>query len=287
MEEHHFKHNGCQLFYRAWGPPEAERALILCHGFSSNGTRWHELAEHSGLHSRWRILAPDLRGHGRSIHRGVLRAEDWISDLDALLDQEGHASAVVGGHCLGANTALRFAVTAPQRTTGLVLIEPMFPEALQGVLAGLHRCRWALTALAMLVRGVNRLGIRRRSLPQVDLGQLDRQFRAHMAAGGTREAVRKRYGSPRHDMLHMSLSAYLQALHETVRPMPDPADIQAPTLAMLSAGGLFGSPAKTRELLGRIPRLTLHELEALHWIPTEQPEAMQHHLEQWLEPGPQ
>ena len=281
-EEHSFEHRGCSLFYRAWGPHGAERTLILCHGFSSNGTRWREFAENTTLGADWRILAPDLRGHGRSVYRGPLRAEDWVEDLCALMDREKVHSAVLGGHCLGANTALRFSVAVPGRTAGLVLVEPMFTQALEGKLARLHRLRGILPVLAALVRGLNRLGVRRRRLPEVDLGKLDRQFRAIMNASDSHTAVRKRYGSPRHDMLHMSLSAYLQALHETVRPLPDPARIPVPTLALLSAGGLFGSPEITRELLARIPEITLHELEALHWIPTEQPEAMQHHLERWL-----
>ncbi len=281
MQEKYLERRSCNLFYRLWPGAGARQLLVLCHGFSSNGTRWREFAQSTPLLEDCQILAPDLRGHGRSIYRGRLRSEDWVEDLAALLDTEGFDRAIIGGHCLGANLALRFANTYPNRTQGLILVEPMFPEALSGPLGKLHRVRVLLPLLALIVRGFNRVGVYRRRVPEVNLTELDRQFRAVMAESGSRDAVRKRYGSPRHDMLHMTTSAYLQALHEVVRPLPDPSPVQAPALSLLSRGALFGDPEITRECLSRIPDIQIEELDALHWIPTEAHEQMGQLLEAW------
>ena len=46
-----------------------------------------------------------------------------------------------------------------------------------------------------------------------------------------------------------------------------------------------------QQAMAAIPRLTLRRVDALHWIPTERPQAMREAIEQWcenlerLEPG--
>jgi pimeloyl-ACP methyl ester carboxylesterase len=77
-----------------------------------------------------RILAPDLRGHGRT----TLTADpgDWsgwrgfAADLLALLDAAAvERPVVLAGHSLGATTSLLAAAQAPDRTAALVLVEPV------------------------------------------------------------------------------------------------------------------------------------------------------------------
>jgi hypothetical protein len=58
------------------------------------------------------------------------------------------------------------------------------------------------------------------------------------------------------------------------RRLPDLATIKIPVLALLSAGSTFSDPVLTRELLTAMAACTLVTLDARHWIPTEQPEAM-------------
>ena len=280
---------GSSLYYRLWPAPGSERVLLLAHGFASNSSRWQGFADATALRGQWNIIAPDLRGHGRSPWRGRLHCGHWVDDFARILDAEGFARAVIGGHCLGANTALRFAARQPQRTSGLVLIEPMVPAALGGRLGRLRRLRGVLPLLALPIRALNALGIRRRRLPVLDLGALDRETRAHMHDSGDTGALVKRYGSIRHDLHYMATAAYVQALGEIVRPLPPLQDISAPALVLLSTGDLFGDPAYTRGVMRTLPSVDIEELPAQHWIPTEQPEAMAAAIESWLgrhEPGP-
>lgn len=282
MVERWLEHRGTSLYYRLWPSAGDRPPLLLLHGFGSNSTRWNAFAETTSVRADRPILCPDLRGHGHSRWRGRLSSEDWVADCRAILEREGFPGAVIGGHCLGANIALRFAHACPDAARGLVLVEPMFPHALTGTLGRLRRLRRLLPVLALAVRAANAMGIRRRNLPLMDLAALDRETRAGMAATGDASLLTGRYGSVRHDLRYMATAAYLQALGEVVRPLPSPAGIRTPALALLSQGGMFGDPGITREALRALPAVDIEELAAHHWIPTEQPEAMAAAIEQWL-----
>jgi len=283
MSERRVVRRGAAIHYRVWPAPGHRRALILFHGFASNGTRWLPFVEQTALRSRWHIICPDLRGHGRSPFRGRLRAEDWVADCAAIMDREGLREAVVGGHCLGANIALHLAAQHPGRAAGLVLVEPLYPPALGGTLGRVRHLRRLLPVLAWPVRLLNALGVRRRQLPVLDLAQLDRETRERMAQEAGAEALLARYGSVRHDLRYIATAAYLQALAEVVRPLPPLESIGAPALVLLSTGGLFGDTDATERAMRAIARAEIHHLDARHWIPTEQPEAMRARLEAWLD----
>jgi len=282
MEEPALERAGTRLFYRRW-PGEPGRTLVMLHGLASNGTRWREFAELASEQRDWQILCPDLRGHGLSMCRGRLDSRQWIDDLLALLDQVGCNRAVLGGHCLGANLALRFALHHPDRVRGLVLVEPMLPAALHGPLRYLRPVRWLLPALAWPVRALNAMGIRRRRLPLLDLSKLDRETRAQMAGHGNPQAMLKRYAKPGSDLRYMPVASYLQALYEVLRDVGPIERVHAPTLALLSGGALLSNPGKSRELLGAMPDLHIEQIDALHWIPTEQPEALAQAIERFLD----
>jgi pimeloyl-ACP methyl ester carboxylesterase len=135
--------DGARIAYCAWRPHAARGALVLLHGVASNATRWSEFVAGTGLRADWALLRMDLRGQGRSPWHGRIGMADWCGDLAAMLDAEGFGRAIVGGHCLGANIALEFACRHPERTAGLVLIEPMPRQALTGTMRQLARLRRA------------------------------------------------------------------------------------------------------------------------------------------------
>lgn len=282
MEEHRFERQGTTLFYRRW-PGPAERTLVMLHGLASNGTRWREFAELAKSRCDWQILSPDLRGHGQSTYRGHLTRGHWAADVLTMLDQCGCQRAVIGGHCLGANLALHMALAHPERVAGLVLVEPMLPTALLGVLRTIRPLRWTLPALALPLRAVNALGLYRRRLPVLDLSELDRQTRAAVAEQGDARAMLKRYARPSKDMAYLPVATYLQALFQVLRDVGPLERAEAPTLALLSGGALLADPDKTRRLLTAMPAVRIEQVDALHWIPTEHPEAMTRLIVDFLE----
>lgn len=273
--------DGAAIAYRLWRPAGPRPVLVLLHGLASNMTRWSELVARSALRDSWDLLRLDLRGQGASRYRGRIGMAEWCADLAGVLDAEGYPRAVVAGHCLGANIALEFTARQPGRASGLILIEPMLPQALIGSMRTLARMRALLGPAVWLVRALNALGIHRRRLARLDLEELDRRTRAAIAAGGASEKLLKEYASPWLDLRTTATGAYLQALRAVTGPLPDLAAIRIPALALLSAGSTFSDPALTRRLLGAIANCAVVTLEARHWIPTEQPEAMRRAVDDW------
>ncbi|HJW82310.1 MAG TPA: alpha/beta hydrolase [Acidiferrobacterales bacterium] len=275
--------DGATLAYRRWRAPATTQTLpplVLLHGAASNLTRWSEFTEQTRLRATRDMLRLDLRGHGQSLYRGRVGLEIWCDDIAAILKQEGYARAILVGHCLGANIAATFAAHYPNMTAGIVLVEPMLRDALTGKLRALHPYLPLLKLAAFVLRAANRLGLYRRHLETLDLRALDQEFRTRLAEPGGGEALVKRYASPLHDLKTMPSTNFLQDLIEVERPLPL-EKIHTPFLALLSTGRTFADPDITRALLARLPQGEIHTLESKHWIPTEQPQAMQNAIEAW------
>jgi pimeloyl-ACP methyl ester carboxylesterase len=102
------------------GPPGAP-VVLLVHGWiASGGLNWFQCFE--PLASHFRVLAPDLRGHGRGIRsRRRFRLADCADDLAALLDELNIPSAIVVGYSLGGPVAQLLWRRHPEKVDGLVL----------------------------------------------------------------------------------------------------------------------------------------------------------------------
>jgi pimeloyl-ACP methyl ester carboxylesterase len=115
MSEQRRASNG--IHYRIEGTGEP---LLLLHGLMVRGHMYDPLVEH--LRDRYRMLIPDLRGHGSS--GGVAGPYDVPSlagDLDCVLAEAGFERSVVVGYSHGGAVAQQFARMQPQRVSKLVL----------------------------------------------------------------------------------------------------------------------------------------------------------------------
>jgi len=274
--------DGAHIAYRRWHAPgqAGNPVLVLMHGAASNMTRWSEFVEQTTLNHTHDIIRLDLRGHGQSLYRGKLSLEIWADDVAAILKQEEVRRAVIGGHCLGANIAVVFAVRHPALSAGVLLVEPMLRPALTGSLLKLIPFAPILKIVIAIVKIGNVLGIYRRQIEALDLRELDRQARSRLMQPGGSDALVKRYASPLHDLNIMPTAGFLQDLVEVIRPLPL-ENIHVPFLALLSAGRHFADPELTAELLAPYAQGTIQTLNAKHWIPTEQPVAMRMAIERW------
>ncbi len=275
--------DGAIIAYRILRGASPRRLLVLIHGMASNMSRWSEFVEQTSMKASWDILRIDLRGNGRSIFRGRITLEAWCGDISAILDAEGYSRAVLAGHCLGANIALQFAVRYPDRTEGLVLIEPLFPRSFTGVLKRIQPFLFLVPPTAAIIRLMNRIGVYRRHLPRLDLRELDRETRAITTAQGSSDALVKKYSSVCFDLRFLPLSAYLQSLRELSRPLPQLANIYAPVLLMFSTAKVFSDPAMARELCQVLENCRTVVIDSHHWIPTEKPVEMRKSIQEWCE----
>jgi len=252
------------------------RTLVLLHGVASNSTRWSEFAAQTSLRGTWKLLTPDLRGNGAAVlPRRRVGMGEWCSDIAAMLDAERCEQAVVGGHCLGANIALHFAARFPGRVAGLVLVEPMPREALAGRMRYLALLRPLVLAAAGVIGALNGAGLYRRRLLPLDLEALDRATRKG-------DAQLSSYASPLFDLKTTPSAAFLRMLAAMVEPWPDLSSIRVPALAFVSARTTFADPALTRRALAALADCEVVELDAEHWIPTEQPGAMREAIDGWI-----
>ncbi len=107
----------------AWemaGPPGAP-VLMLLHGWMATAAlNWYGSLEYLGR--SFRVVAPDLRGHGR-LGRGAppFSVEGCADDIASIEDELGVARAVVVGYSMGGAIAQVFAKRHRQRAQGLVL----------------------------------------------------------------------------------------------------------------------------------------------------------------------
>ena len=92
--------------------PEEHRTIVLCHGLAASGLQF-VLDAHFFAERGFRVIVPDLRGHGRSkMPDQSLRSEDdftikmMADDLVAILDKEGVRSTHWVGNSLGGILAL-------------------------------------------------------------------------------------------------------------------------------------------------------------------------------------
>ena len=109
------------LHVHTYGPADGPVVLAV-HGVTGHGARWRPLVEAELPGAR--VLAPDLRGHGRSPAEPPWTLEQHVVDLLAVLDAAGVERAVVLTHSFGGAIGLHLARAAPQRVRSLVLLDP-------------------------------------------------------------------------------------------------------------------------------------------------------------------
>jgi lipase len=117
---------------RAGSPLDrAESVVLAVHGVTASLMTWRtvarELADRSDARS---LLAPDLRGRGRSATLpGPYGIAAHVDDLIAVLDHARAQRAVLVGHSLGAYVVARLAAEHPERAAALVLLDAGLPLA--------------------------------------------------------------------------------------------------------------------------------------------------------------
>ena len=109
---------------RPTGPDQAE-AVVLLHGKNFYGSYWQTTIK-ALISAGYRVIVPDQIGFGKSSKPDLCYSFDLLAANTAkLLDHLGVKSAAVVGHSMGGMLAVRFARTYPERTTRLILEDPI------------------------------------------------------------------------------------------------------------------------------------------------------------------
>lgn len=101
------------------------QAIVLLHGKNFYGKYWDNTIRVLNA-AGYRVIVPDQVGFGKSTKPDVHYSFDLLAQNTALLLDSLHIEkAVIVGHSMGGMLAVRFARNYPQRTTRLVLEDPI------------------------------------------------------------------------------------------------------------------------------------------------------------------
>ena len=150
-----------RTFHLEAGPRDAP-TVVLLHGLGATNasllpTLWDLAAD-------YRVLAPDLPGHGASAAPyGAYDAPFFARWLAGYLDEVGVGSCVLLGNSLGGRVALEAALLEPERVTALVLLAPAVAfRKLRQFVPVVRLARPEAAALPLpMTRGMARVTLRR------------------------------------------------------------------------------------------------------------------------------
>ena len=113
----YFNSDGLELYYEdiGEGPP-----LLLLHGLTSNHAMFYR--EMNFFKKKFRVIALDARGHGKSAKPANYTLDDHIHDAAALIHHLNFQSLSVIGVSMGSYIAQDIAIELPERIEKLVLV---------------------------------------------------------------------------------------------------------------------------------------------------------------------
>lgn len=252
--------NGVQAWYEERGSGEP---LLLLHGLGSSGADW--LLQIPAFSSRWRVIVPDLRGHGRTpLPKHGLTIEQMAADMAELLERLDARPAHVLGLSMGGCVALALALARPDEVRSLILVNTGAAIRLSGrrYLRGLAR------VIALLLGGPPAMArlVARGLFPDPEQARLRREAAARLSQVDAR--------------------AYLGAVRSLLRfdVRPRLAEIRCPTLVIAGAADETLGPQPTRYLADHLlgARLTIIP-RSRHVTPVDQPEAFNRTVLNFLE----
>src|SRR5437016_2669809 len=102
------------------GPKDAPPVLLV-HGWPQNWWTWRSVIP--GLAERFRVIAPDLRGHGwTEAPRAGYEKEQLVSDLLGVIDALGVGRVTWVGHDWGGFCGFLAALRAPERIERMLAV---------------------------------------------------------------------------------------------------------------------------------------------------------------------
>ncbi len=196
--------------------------IVLCHGLTASrryvvhGSRFLEREGH-------RVVTYDARGHGESDPAPAGQSYGYpglIADLERVVEAEiGDGRFLLGGHSMGAHTAVGYALAHPERLSGLVIAGPTYT----GAVSEATLAYWDGLAAALEEGGID--------------GFVEYLMRESGVAEAWRDGVAK--ASRQRMELHRNLGEMARALRETPASRPfgsleDLARLEVPALVVAS-----------------------------------------------------
>lgn len=244
------------------GPP-----IVLLHGWTLSADLNWFTGGYQVASRRGRVIAPDLRGHGRGLRSDQrFSLEAAADDVGALLSHLGAGPAILAGYSLGGSVALLTWRRHPEAVAGLVLVS----TALQWRASLRDRATWvAMGGVEYVLRFGAPQGITDRYLRQAaahspELGPVRGWLKAEARRGDATDIA----------AAARSLSAF------DARDLA--AEVDVPTAVVVTCRDRLVRPGRQRELAERIPGAAAVELDGAHNAWMVRPAAFSAALDQAL-----
>ncbi len=252
---------GVRLHYRDWGEPAAP-VVVLLHGSGLTARAYDALAR--GLADRFRVIVPDLRGHGESDRSEEYTWERALDDIDGVVRTFSMAPVSIVGHGIGAQLAAAYAGRRPTAVLRAVLVDwapgatytPEYRQALDDIYG-----RRTIGSPEEILR------IARESHPNL----LDDAFRhviaTNLVAGEDRRLTWR--FDPRALCDGLAFQIDEMTVTEQIRK------ILCPTLLVRATDSQYVTRDQAARTIGRLRDGRLIQIpESGHWVPWEQPERL-------------
>jgi pimeloyl-ACP methyl ester carboxylesterase len=202
--------DGVRLHYAEAGPPSGD-VVLLQHGWPQHWWMWRDLI--GPLSDRFRVIAPDLRGHGWSQKpAGDYRKDALMRDLLGLLDKLGIERVRWVGHDWGAYTGMLAALRHPERIERFVCMS--IPHPWQKERGALETASSAWYQLILAAPILGKLAIGRLGFPRVVLTKArvkgsytDEELETYMSVLRQPDATEASMRMYRHFLLHELIPA--------------------------------------------------------------------------------
>jgi 3-oxoadipate enol-lactonase len=238
---------GQTFVYEMDGPPDAP-VLFLIHGLVAS-TQLNWFPAFPVLADRYRVVATDLRGHGRGFPVGSrFRLADCADDMAAVADALGIERFIPVGYSLGGPVAQLAWHRHRDRVEGLVLC------ATSRNFGGTLRERTWYRTVPGIVTGAKILGRVRRGGREPDEDEKELGDDAFVTRWAMEELRRV---SPTVALQAMSTMGRFSS-HEWI------ADIDVPTAVVVTTKDRFIAPTRQIKLANAIPGTTVHPVHAGH-----------------------
>jgi pimeloyl-ACP methyl ester carboxylesterase len=211
------------------------------------------------LAERYQVINIDLRGHGRS---GVMDEPfdlyDLVDDVLGVLDHLRIERAIWAGLSIGGMVALRAAITATDRVSGLILLDTH-----AGFETTFNKVKYRAMAAAARVVGTRPLA------PQI----AHMFFSSHTRA--TKPELVKEWQARFTSVALVAVQRTAAALCERDSIVEKLGEIQIPALVVVGEADQVLPPAYSREIAAGLPRAKLVVIERSGHLSTlERPEAV-------------
>ncbi len=117
--------DGSKIHYVTAG--HGPTTVVLIHGWTCDHTLWE--AQLEGLKNRYRVVALDLPGHGRSDPAPDYSMKRFARAVEAVMRAVKAPKAVLIGHSMGGAVMLEFARLYREKVLAIVALDAFFPDA--------------------------------------------------------------------------------------------------------------------------------------------------------------